>query len=880
VISRFWRRLWNLLHRRQFERELAEEMEFHLQMKQAEQSAIAARREMGNLLQARENSRETWMFLKFETLLHDVRYASRILLKNPVFTASAVLTLALGIGANTAIFTLIDALLLRDLPVPHPERMVQLTMKGDQDEGTIFSYPFFEAVRDRCKSFSSIFTWNATNLWTGWGAQARQLSGAVASGEAYQTLGLVPEAGRLFTPSDDTTGAPFVAVISDAYWEHAFHRDPRAIGRTVLLNQRPFVVIGVTPSNFLGVLAGASPSITITVHASAALNPRFHMLESKSNWFLTIFARLKPGVKAAQARAELSAISAAVMKDQLFSHDKQIQKELLSQKIGLIPGAAGGSWLAKRYRKSLLVLICISGLVLLLTCANLASLCLSRVAPRQKELSVRLALGAARSRLVKQLLTESVLISVTGAVLGTLFAMWATRALVAFLSTQGSPLVLNLNPDWRMLLFLALLATGTGLLFGSVPAVQGTDLKANDALKHARIGLAKSGHRFQLGKTLVSVQVGLAVLLVTGAMLFVKTLENLKFQDAGFNPRNVVFLELSANDGELQPKQLGAAYDRLVQSMRRDPHVESAALSNVIPVSGSYEWNDLSPDLWPQLTPKQRKLYFHRVTPGYFRTVGSRLLRGRDFTAADANSTEKVALLSASAARTFFPNQDPIGQLLRHDSQTAYRIIGVVDDAKYTSLRDQSPQTLYLPLDPRIFCVMAVRATIDKSAVTADVRQLLKQTGKDIRLGNVLSLTEQIDQTLATERLIALLASFFAALAAVLVAIGLYGVVGYSAARRTSEIGVRLALGAPRQNVRWIVMREAVVLSALGILVGIPAALLCARLANSMLYNVKPSDPITLGLTIALILTVTALAAFVPALRASRLDPMRALRYE
>ncbi|MGA8030299.1 MAG: ABC transporter permease [Bryobacteraceae bacterium] len=881
---RLWRRMVNLLRRNDFDRELEQELEFHLYMKQRENVATA-RRDMGNLTQAKETSREAWMLVRVETLINDVRYALRVLMKTPLFTVCAVLTLALGIGANAAIFSLIDALLLRGLPVPQPERMIQLEIKGEGfgaagPASTSLSYPLFEDVKERARSFSEIFAWNGTDLWSGWGAQARRVVGAAVTGGAYQTLGLIPQAGRLFTPADDVSGAPLLAVISDRFWERGFHRDPRAIGQTMVLNRRPFTVVGVTPRNFLGVNAGASPDVTITEHANAALHPTWHLLDGKGSWYLSVVARLKPGVSETQARAELAAISPGVMKDQLIDTEEAARKRFLAQKLDLIPGAAGGSWLARQYRKSLLLLMAISGVVLLLACVNLASLTLARAAPRQKELSVRLALGAGRARLIKQLLTESVVVSMAGAALGTAFAFWATRGLVAFLSHEGSPLVLNLNPDWRVLCFLGILAVSTGLLFGAAPAVQGTDLQPNDALKQTRIGLGRSGRRFQLGKALVSAQVGLSVLLMAGAMLFVQTLEKLKWQNTGFDRNNVVFLELDADNAGLKDAQLARVYDDLLERVRRNPLVRAATLTSVVPVSGSYQTETLDPEFWPHLGSKERTLYIHTVAPDYFRTMGLRLLHGRDFAAGDSSAAEQPGILSASAARTLFPKQDPLGQLLHESKDTTHRIVGIVEDAIYGDLREQSPKTMYLKIEGRPFCNLVIRGELDKAAAASEVRGLLKQTGKDIRLGETVSLTEQIDQALVTERLIALLASFFAALAAALVAIGLYGVVGYSAARRTSEIGVRLALGATRRDVLWLVMREAILLSIIGAAAGIPAALVGGRVAGSMLYGVKANDPVILASTVVLLLTIAAIAGLLPSIRASRLDPMWALRYE
>ena len=885
MMARLWRRIQNLIRRRQLDRDLAEELEFHLAMKQHENERAglpleSARRALGNLTQAQETSRETWMFSRLETFAADIRHAFRVLLKNPIFTACAVLTLALGIGANAAIFSLIDALLLRGLPVPEPERMIQLTLRGqDPDEDTVFSYPFFEDVASKAHSFSGVFAWHSTDLSTGWGVDARPLSGAVASGNAYQTLSLPPQVGRLFEPSDDTSAAAPVVVISDHFWEREYRRDPGVIGKTIVLNQHPFTIIGVTPRVFLGVSSGNTPDVTITIHANAALHAKWQTLTSKGSWYISVLARLKPGVSASQARSELVAISPAVLKDQVIATEPLDRKRFLSQKLDLIPGAAGGSWLAKRYRQPLLLLMCISGVVLLLACVNLASLSLAQASQRQKELSVRLALGAARIRLIKQLLTESLIVSIAGACLGIAFALLATHGLLVFLSPGESALALDLHPDWRVLCFLGALAIGTGILFGAAPALQGTSVQPNDALKQTRIGLRATGHRFLLGKGLVVAQVGLSVLLMSAALLFVQTLEKLKWQNTGFDRNNILFIELNAQNAELRgPQQLAAVYDNVLAGIRRNPLVRSATLTNVVPVSGNKEWEDLQPEHWPRLSEAQRKLYIHRVGPQYFQTLGLRFLRGRDFSDHDSTA-ESPVILSASAARTYFPGKDPLGEFMQVGVTNA-RIVGIVDDAKYADLREEPPRTAYFRIKPEDSSTLVVRTGQDKAATLRELREILRQTGKDIRLGESVSLTEQIDRALVSERLVAMLASFFGALAAVLVAIGLYGVVGYSAARRTSEIGVRRALGATGPKVVWLLVREAALLSFIGIAIGIPALLLTGKFAESMLYGLKPSDPFTLVASVLAMLFITAIAALLPALRASRVDPMWALRYE
>jgi len=825
----------------------------------SETARFAARREMGNLTQSQEQSRDLWTFTGLEQWYKDARHSGRVLAKNPIFTIAAVLTLAFGIGANTAIFTLIDALLLRGLPVPESERMVQIVLKsrGSTDMNDM-SYAMFEDIKAHVQSLSGLFTWNATDLSTGWGTDARPVVGAAVSGQAFETLGIRAQVGRLFVPADDAPGAPFLAVISDSYWERQFGRDTGAIGRKLLLNQQPFLVIGVTPRTFLGAMAAASPDVMITIHANADLAPGRKILQSKRFWFLSVLGRLKSGVSEEEARAELAFISPAVFKEQLTA-DTQLWhdgKSFLPTQLGLIP-ASGSSIAAQRWRRSLWILFSISGLVLLLACVNLASLSLARIATRQKELAMRLALGAKRSRIVRQLLTESLMVSLMGTALGTAIAMEGTRALVVFLSADGMALVLNLHPDWRVLYFAGVIAIGTGLLIGAAPAFGGTEIQPNDALKQTRIGLEYVGHKFRFGRALVTLQVALAAVLLTGSMLFARTLQNLKWQNLGFDRNNIVFVSINATKAGLKQTQLAQLYTELLEGLRSDPQIRSASLTDVTPIGGSFSWKTLKPELWPALSARQRMLYTHDVSPQYFQTLGIKLVRGRDFIGSDSLSSISAGILSRSAAQTLFPGQDPVGQLLRIDETTSYRIVGEVDDAKYASLRDEAPITIYTKTNGFAYSSLAIRAELDRSTVVREVRRLLKATGKDIRLTEAVAMVEQIDRALLSERLIAMLASFFAMLAIVLVAIGVFGTVGYSATRRTSEIGLRLALGSPQARVLWMVMRQALLMSALGLAGGVPIAIATAYLTRSLLYGVTSYDPLTLSMTAGLIVVVT-----------------------
>ena len=837
---------------------------------------------MGNLSRAHEQSREAWTFVRLQHWAKDARHSLRVLSRTPVFTVSAVLTLAFGIGANTAIFTLIDALLLRGLPVPESDRIVQVVFRDARNASmSDMSYPIFEDMRAQVRSLSGLFTWNATDLSTGWGTDARRLVGAAVSGHAFSTLEVSAQAGRVLLPSDDVPGAPHAVVISDSFWAREFNRDPRAMGKKLLLNQSPFTVVGVLPASFLGVMIGTSPDVIVTIHAIADLSPGSKMLQENRIWFLSVFGKLKPGVNVAEARAELSVISPSLLKT-LIAAGMEFWtngQKFSPSKLSLVP-AAGSSLTAQRWRQSLLILMGVSGLLLLLACVNLASLSLARTAARQKELALRLALGAGRGRIVRQLLTESLMISAAGTLLGTCIAIAATRALIAFVSTDGSPLVLSLSPDWRLFAFTASIAIATGLLVGAGPVLGGSKFQPNDALKQTKIGSEQGRNRFRLGRVLVAVQVGLAVVLATNAMLLVRTLENLKDQKLGFNRSNVVFVSLDASKAGLSHTQLARLYTDLLQGLRRDPQIRSVGLTNITPLGGAFGWETLSAVQWPSLSAQERMLYNYDITPRYFQALGLPLLRGRDFVASDSSSSIPAAILSSSAARAYFPKQDPVGQLLRVNETTSYRIIGEVADAKYASLRDKAPLTMYQKMSGYPYCDLAVRSELDRSMVVQQVRELLKRTGRDVRLGDSIAMTEQIDRALVSERLIATLGSMFALLAAVLVAIGLLGVVGYSVARRTSEIGVRLALGSSRGDVVSLILREALMVVGIGLLTGIPFAMGSAHLMRSFLYGVESYDPVTLTATAAAILLVTMAAAFRPAFLASRLDPITALRCE
>jgi predicted permease len=886
----WWRRFGYWLRRGRLARELEEEMRLHEEERArriasegvAEAEARReARRRFGNRTREAERSFETWGWTWLDRLMQDVRYALRVLRRSPVFTASAVLTLALGIGANAAIFSVMYGLLWRPLPVREPERLVQFGLRTTEFQAAL-SYPAFEAIRKNIRSVEGLFTWNSSEFMTGWGVDAREVKGAVASGDAFRTLGVTARMGRLFGPEDDKAGAPLVCVISDGYWASEFNRDAHVIGRSLTLQGHPLTVIGVMPAEFYGIVPGEEPDLIVPIHTLAAMYPEQNILTEKGAWYMLVFGRLRSGFGEAQAQAEARAISKTIAADagwrDMVWMDAQ-GRQTRKAELDVRPGASGYSWRGGHFRDAMFALMGISGLVLLAACLNLANLMLSRAAAREREMSLRAALGAGRVRLVRQLFTESVLLTAAGAGLGFALAAWANPALLRFLNFS-----MDLRPDLRVAAVMAALCVATSVLFGLVPAIRGTQVEPNDALKCGRIGIG-SGRRWNLAKMLVPAQAALSVVLLATALLYVRTLENLRWQRLGFDRDQVLVVQIQTGMSGMNPKQDTQFGREVIERVRALPFVQAASATGIIPIGGGWQWNNLPAELWPNLNTAERTLYGHRVAPDYFRAMGTRLLLGRDFTDQDAAANGvRPALLNQRAARTYFPGGDAVGRELRVGKDTQYRIIGVVEDAKYANLRDGAPRTIYKQIAGKDgfgpSWNLVIRTTRDSGLVASAVRSILKASGKDVTMDDLHPMSKQIDAALRTERLVATLASFFAVLAGVLMAIGLYGVLSYTVVRRTSEIGVRLALGATRRGVLWMMLGDALSMAALGTVVGVPAAVACARLVASQLYGVTPRDPAMLGLTVGLLIAVSLAAAFAPAWRASRLDPIRALHYE
>ena len=826
----------------------------------------------------------------------DLLYGVRMLRKSPGFTLVAVFTLALGVGANTAIFQLIDAVRLRALPVEDPGRLVGVQLADMSKARGAFTsdYPIvtngiWEQVRDRQEAFEGVFAWGSDTLNLSRGGEARFARAMWVSGDFFNTLGVRPAMGRVLTRDDDQKGCgASAAVVSHAFWKREFGGDPAALGRSLSLDGRPFEVVGVTPASFYGMEVGRQFDVAVPLCAEPLLSGENSMLNLGTGWWLTVMGRLKEGWTEERAAAHLAAISPGVFEASLPSnYPPDSVKAYREFKLTTFPAGAGVSELRDNYESPLWLLLAVAGTVLLIACANLANLLLARATTRERELATRLALGASRSRLVRQLLTESMLLAAVGAALGALLAQYLSEILVSLLSTQRNPLFVNLDTDWRVLAFSVGAAVLTCALFGLAPALRATRVAPGAAMKAAGRGLTASRERFGLRRALVVSQVALSLVLVAGALLFSRSLSKLATQDAGLRREGILVTGVGFTRLKLPAERRLAFKGELLERIRAVPGVEAASDTNIIPLSGS-GWNN---DVWIDgADPGSRKsTFFSRVGADYFKTMGNTLLAGRDFSAADAPSAPKVAVVNESWARALTNGENPVGKSFRvertpSEPETVYQIVGLVKDAKYRDLREEFVPVAFTaasqtarPAEGAQFLIRT--STVSPAALASSVKNAIGEVSPDIDI-TFRVFKDEVDNTILRERLMATLSGSFGLLALLLACVGLYGVMSYGVAGRTNEIGIRMALGARGRDVLLLVLREAALLLLVGVGVGLPAALAAARLATGLLYGVTPADPVSVSLAVLLLFAVAALACYIPARRATKVDPMVALRYE
>jgi predicted permease len=845
----------------------------------------------------------------WRTAGRDLNFALRTLRRTPGFTLVAVLTLALGIGANTAIFTLLNQVLLRLLPVKDPQSLVLLTEKGKHYGSNwgsnAISYPMYRDFQAHNEVFSGMVARFETYSSVTIGQQSERVKSELVSGTYFDVLGVGTAIGRAFTPEDDKTphGHPLV-MLSYNYWKRRFGGKPEAIGSTMLVNNVRMTVIGVTQAGFDGVELSDPPSIFVPLMMQVEMLPgNLDMLTNRRQRWVNVFGRLKPGVSAVQAKASLQPFMHAMLeqevREEAFNHASPYDRqEFLKCWIDLLPGAQGRQNVQRELSTPLWVLMATTGMVLLIACANIANLLLARATRRQKEMAIRLAIGATRGRIISQLLIEMLVLSVMGGTLGLLLAFWADKALMAlYLPADSARLNISTSPDLRVMLFTFGISALTALAFGLVPALQTTKPNVGTVLKDEASSVVGSGNK-GLRKSLVVVQVALSLLLLIGAGLFLKSLGNLSKLGPGFEAERLIGFNIDPTLNGYTTERTKLTYRDMADSLRSLPGVEAVGLASMRILENN-EWDSsMSVEGYNPDNPDDRAAPFmNQISPGYFATLGVPIVAGRDFTMADNhevkhgddkdNFSPTVVMINETFAKKFFAGRNPLGRHLGFGTDpgtpTDMEVIGVVKDIKYTNLRDEVQPQAYVPYMPARFLggmTVYVRTAADPNAVMNSIRSKVRDVDANLPIYDMRTTDEQIQNSLAAERLIASLSVVFGLLATILAAVGLYGLMAYNVVQRTREIGIRMALGAAQRDVVWMVMRDVLILVGVGIGVGVPAALALTSVVRSQLYGLSGHDPMTLVLATGALALVAVAAGYIPAMRASKLDPMRALRYE
>ena len=897
--------LRSLFRKEQVDRELDEELRAYLEMQAAEkmkqgmshrEALRAVRLERGSLEITKEVVRSGgWEFV-IETCWRDLRHAVRLLGRSPVFTLVAIASLALGIGANTAIFQLINAVRLRSLPVKNPSQLVTVQLVDETHvRGSQASlYPaltnaVWEKLRDNQQIFSGVLAWAGNDFGLAGDGDGGLAQGLFVSGDFFRVLGVQPFMGRVFTAADDRRGCGLPgAVVSYAFWQNKLGGDRFVIGRKLTLNYHPTEIIGVTQPGFSGLEVGRSYDVAVPICSQAVLWSEGHWLNDGTVWWLNIIGRIKPGATREQANAQLAVISPPIFQATLPpNYPAEGVKDYLGFKLIAVPAGSGVSWLRDQYSQALLLLLGTAGLVLLIACANLANLMLARATARAQEFSVRLALGAPRSRLIRQLTTESLLLALAGGALGLALARSLSQYLVASLSTPGDSLFLDLKPEWRVLGFSLGLATLTCVLFGLAPGFRASSISPSEAFRTSSRSVTSARPEFGLRQLLVVAQVALSFVLVVGALLFSGSLRNLLAVDAGFLQKGVLITDLDLFRRVNVPYADRADFKRdLLQKIRALPGVVAAGEVGILPLSGI----STTDDVWIEGQTRASGLEsrFNPVSDGYFKAMGIPLLAGRDFNDRDKVSSGKVAIVNRSFVSKLGLGPNPVGRTFRREAtpsepEQSFEIVGVVADTKYSSLREEFRPIAFLctAQDPKPdpSAQVVIRSTVPMSEIVSNVRKSAAQLSPLITVDSH-PFEETILNGLIRERLMAKLSGFFGVLAALIAALGLYGVMSYLVARRTNEIGIRIALGAQRRDVLSLVLRNVGLLLAFGLVLGAVLSVAVAQTARAMFFGLKPTDPVVLLAAMVGLGFIAITATFVPARRAMRVDPMVALRYE
>jgi predicted permease len=929
MLNKMRLRLKALFFRPKLETELEEEVRFHLE-KEIEQNIArgmspegaryAALRSFGGVERVKEESRDERGVRFLEEIWQDLRYGGRMLWKNPGFTLVAVITLALGIGANTALFSLVDAVLLKTLPVRKPEELVHFkwrmgprwvasllttgTLKSDAATGLSvgepFSYPAFEQFRAQSRTLSDVFAFApSSRLNLNIDGQAEAVAGQFVTGGFYAGLGVQPALGRMITNDDDQASANPVAVISHGFWSRRFGLDAAVVGKTINVNSEPFTIIGVTPRRFYGGLQiGDSPDLSLPLLMQPRVAREQPSLHDASIWRLQVMGRLRPGAHTEAVRAELESAYQQNTLDgwnslPLDRRDPDHARPRDLPRLQIMPGAQGLASLREAYRLPLRIMLYVVAMTLLVACANVANLLLARAESRRQEVAVRLALGAGRFRLIRQLLTESLLLAGLGGALGWALAWWSKGLLLMWRPGGGGRLDADLQLDWRVFGFTAAVALGASLLFGLAPALRATRVDLNSALKENARGA--SGSLSRLGKSLVIAQVAVSLVLLVWAGLFIRTLRNLQSIELGFNAENLLLFKIDPGTKGYKNDRIAPLYQQMIERIEAVPGVRSATISEVTLLSGGEIAGPAYAHGRAPLPEAESIVFQQNVRWNYFATMEMPLLTGRSLSPQDDERAPKVAVINQTMARRFFGAENPLGQRIGFNPNKSdeFEIVGVVGDTKYTEQRQENPSVAYLLYRQRSLrgTTFAVRTAGDPVEMIGAVREAVRQVDRDLPLFQIKTQREQADEALAQERFFPRLTGLFGLLAMVLASIGLYGVMAHAVAQRTHEIAIRMALGATQASVLKRVIGQGMSLAAIGITIGAAVALALARSVSStsfelarfisdFLFGVRAVDPATFVVIAALLIIVALLACYLPARRATKVDPMVALRYE
>jgi len=897
--------LRGLLRKQENDAELDEELRDYLEKSTAEKmrrgmtradAYRAARMEMGGTEVVKEKVRDASWETVLETIWADLRFGVRLLRFNPMFAAAAILSLALGIGANTAIFQLLDAVRMRTLPVKNPQELAHIAIQKRKGLSGDFNGRFseltnalWEGLRDQQAGFSNVFAWGVTTFNLSPAGEVHNVQGMWVSGEFFETLGVAPAAGRLISKADDHPGCAAGAVISYSFWQREYAGNSGVIGQNLSINRQPVPIIGVSAEGFFGVEMGRYFDVALPICAEPIIDgAEYAMLPRRSAWWLAAMGRLKPDWTLERASAQLRTISPGIFEAALpTAYNDDNKKDFVTNVLSASPAGSGVSDLRHDYENPLWLLLGLAGVVLVIASANLANLLLARGSAREKELALRMAVGAGRGRLIRQLLAESLLLAAIGATLGVWLARGLSYVLVASLTTQHEPLFVDMATDWRVLGFTSALALLTCLLFGLAPAVQATRMSPGLVLKEG--GRGSSGGRGSGGlrRALVVAQVALSFMLLVGGLLFGRSLSNLAKVDAGFQRDGILVTDVDYSMLNLANPQRLIFGDALLSRVRAITGVDTAAIVEYAPLSGNAAYHDVLFGTDTEPVDQNQSTAFNLASPGYFETMETPVLLGRDFNEHDVAGAPLVAVVNETFARKIARTANPVGMTFRvHRMGTElgpFQIVGLVKDTKYLDLREQPTDIVYTAMaqndHPDTDTQMVIRSRMPLSELVAGVKDAAQQANPNLYV-SFYPLRERIEEGLLRDRLMARLSGFFGGLAVVLAVIGLYGVISYMVARRRNEIGIRMSLGASGGSIVGLVLRESLALLAAGVAIGLVLALVSSRAASALLFGLKPNDATTLLLAVGVLGVVALAASYWPALRASKLDPVQALRHE